>query len=70
MSGLVLTASSAGLVIGLVYFRTGRGPLRLAVLVLIHIQAALSCAAESVRVAVNTFRRRYREHIRDVVRSY
>jgi hypothetical protein len=70
MNELIFAGSSAALMAGLIYFRTGRGPLRQVVFLILHIQAAIPCAAEAARVAARRFRDRYPEYLAEAARSY
>jgi hypothetical protein len=58
-----------GLILGLIYFRTGYNLLWLLTRALIHLQAVQQCSIDAARAATNTFRARYREHTESVIRS-
>lgn len=66
---LTIFATSTGLLYGLAYFRTGKGPLELTVRGLLTIQATRLAIGDAVRVAMQVYRRRYQECIAEVIRA-
>ena len=62
-------ASASFLALGMLYFRTGRGPAALAVIVLLHLRALGRCTVIALAKAVEVYRVRYRECYQDVLRE-
>jgi hypothetical protein len=61
--------AAAGVLLGLIIIRSGRGPLKLAIFGLLHVQAALLCSRAALAAAAYTFSRRYKECLEEAWRN-
>ena len=65
---MILEATTIGLPLAAIaaYFRTGRGPLELASIALLHTRAALLCLRREAARVPGRWRNEYRFSLRDV----